>query len=297
MFFNRVFRESALRRRARQEPLDDRLQITAPHEWLIVSGLAVMSLALLSYATFGSIQRTLSYEATLVAPGERHFLVAPASGTVLDVFVEESDMVVPGQAIAHIRTTRSQQWDKVIESITNSLANGESMAEANELELLRAMLAATEAAEAGSEIEIVSPYSGRVMSLQLAPGQTVSAGANVGLVREESEGHPDVVVFVPESDAALLREGMEAQVSISGARDGNAQLVSGKVASVSAIVDVPPQWLLPEGSFIPRRPYELRVGLEDATLEPPLVDGTGASLRVVLGRESIISLLRPVGGG
>ena len=41
MFINRLFREQALARRQRQEPLDDRLQVTAPHEWLLVAGLGV----------------------------------------------------------------------------------------------------------------------------------------------------------------------------------------------------------------------------------------------------------------
>ncbi len=46
MFINRLFREQALAKRQRQEPLDDRLQVTAPHEWLLVAGLGVMFLAL-----------------------------------------------------------------------------------------------------------------------------------------------------------------------------------------------------------------------------------------------------------
>ena len=65
MFFNRLFRERALARRGRQEPLDDRLQVTAPHEWLLVIGLGAMFVALLVYLAVGSVERSLSYEAVV----------------------------------------------------------------------------------------------------------------------------------------------------------------------------------------------------------------------------------------
>ena len=56
MFYNRMFRERALQRRARQEPLDDRLQVSAPHEWLVVVALAAMLLVLVAFAVFGGIE-------------------------------------------------------------------------------------------------------------------------------------------------------------------------------------------------------------------------------------------------
>jgi len=56
LFRNRMFRERALQRRARQEPLDDRLQVSAPHEWLIVAGLAVMLLVLVAFIVFGGME-------------------------------------------------------------------------------------------------------------------------------------------------------------------------------------------------------------------------------------------------
>lgn len=55
LFRDRMFRERALQRRARQEPLDDRLQVSAPHEWLIVAGLVAMLLVLAAFAVFGGM--------------------------------------------------------------------------------------------------------------------------------------------------------------------------------------------------------------------------------------------------
>lgn len=44
-----------MQRRARQEPLDDRLQVSAPNEWLIVAGLVAILLALVAFAVFGGV--------------------------------------------------------------------------------------------------------------------------------------------------------------------------------------------------------------------------------------------------
>ena len=258
LFFNRIFRERALQRRARPEPLDDRLQITAPHEWLIVAALGVMFLVLLGYGAFVRVERTLFYEAALVLPGERHYLVAPASGTVLDVLVEVSDSVPPGQAIANVRTSTLQHWESAISGIINSLGEGGEMTEDDRVELLRTLLAAESVAMSASEAEVISPYGGEVIALDLAPGQAVSAGASVGLVRADSEGYPEVVAFVSPNDAERLRPGMEAHVSIRGAGDGNAHVVSGHVANVSARVQPPPKWLLDQGMVVPQQPHELR---------------------------------------
>ena len=55
LFLDRLFRERAMQRRARQEPLDDRLQASAPNEWLIVAGLVAMLLVLTAFAVFGGM--------------------------------------------------------------------------------------------------------------------------------------------------------------------------------------------------------------------------------------------------
>ena len=100
MFINRLFREQALARRRRQEPLDDLLQVTAPHEWLLVAGLGAMFLSLLVYGAVGSVERSLSYDTVVVLPGERYPVPAPVSGTVVEVLAEVGDTVEPGQVIA-----------------------------------------------------------------------------------------------------------------------------------------------------------------------------------------------------
>ena len=191
-----MFRERALRRRARQEPLDDRLQITAPHEWLIVAGLCATVLALMAFSLFGRVERTMSLEAALVLPGERHHLVAPASGTVKDVLVEVMDTVAPGQPVALIRPPDAQHWESVIVGIINGLEKGGQLEEDTLIELLQALLVAGSAASSTAQMEVTSPYGGEVVALNLAPGQAVDAGASVGLVRAASTSRPEVVAFI-----------------------------------------------------------------------------------------------------
>ena len=109
MFFSGIFRERALASRRRQEPLDDLLKVTAPHEWLLVVGLGIIVAALVVFGVVGSIERSLSYDAVLVHPGQRHTVFAPVSGTVVEVLVEAGDTVEPGEAIARVQTTAHQR--------------------------------------------------------------------------------------------------------------------------------------------------------------------------------------------
>ena len=292
MLFNRMFRERALDHRARQEPLDDRLQITAPHEWLIVAGLGLMLLVLITYGVFVRVEHTATYDAVLVLPGERHYLVAPVSGTVVDVLVEVTDTVVPGQPIAYVQTPGGQQRGAVIGEIINALEKSGQLEEGSRKELLQALLDVGSGAESAPESQIVSPHGGQVVALDLAPGQAVSAGAFVGLVRTTTAGQPEVVAFVSPDDAARLRVGMEARVS-----GGDERVLPGRVTDVSPRADAPPRWLADRGLAIPQRPHQLRVALADDEPDLPMADGIGVSLQIVLGRESLASVLVSGSGG
>ena len=297
MLINRLFRERALRRRGRQEPLDDRLQITAPHEWLIVAGLCVMVLALVAFSVFGRVERTVSLEAALLLPGERHYLVAPASGTVEEVLVDVTDTIAPGQAVAHIRPSAAQHWESVVVGIMNALERGGQLEEETRIELLQALLVAGPAASSTAQTVFTSPHGGEVVALDLAPGQAVDAGAPVGLVRAASTGGPEVVAFISSRDAANLSPGMEAHVRLGGRGDGGGQVFHGRVAEVSARPDTPPKWLADQGVAIPEQAHLLRVALADNEQDALPDDGAVASLRIVLGRESLVSLLAPGNGG
>ena len=296
MFINRLFREQALARRRRQEPLDDRLQVTAPHEWLLVAGLGVVFLALLVYGIVGSVERSLSYDAVVVLPGERYPVSAPVSGTVVEVLAEVGDTVEPGQVIARVRSPLEQQRGSEVSRLLGSLVeeldpNDEDAADL----LLLALASAGDAGGAVAGVDVVSVTGGEIMTLGLAPGMPVSAGEPVALVRAETPGPPEALALVPSGDAGRIEAGITAQVSVAG---GNREtsIYPAEVAAVSARAVEPPEWLVGLGMSAPAGSHLVRVRLEDAGVGDAVADGSMGSLRVVLGRSSFLSLLAPGGG-
>ena len=176
-----MFRERALERRARQEPLDDRLQITAPHEWLMVGGLVLVLVALAVYGVAARVDRSVSYDAALVLP------------------------------------------------------------------------AAT-------------------------------------------AGRPEAVAFVSAEDAARIRAGSRAHVRVGGpGPDG--RIIPGRVVEVSTRLDTSPELLSDQGLVMPQEPHVVRVALDREGSEPSVAAAGGASLRIVLGREPLVSLLVPWSAG
>ena len=259
MFINRLFRERALARRGRQEPLDDRLQVTAPHEWLLVIGLGAMFVALLVYLAVGSVERSLSYEAVVVLPGERFPVSAPVPGTVVETLADVGDTVEAGQAIARLRPL------------------------------------APDASAAAADVDVVSVTGGEIMTLDAAPGMPVSAGEPVALVRVVAPGPPEALALVLPGDARRLEAGMAAQVSVAG-RNRDTGIHPAEVAAVSERAFTPPAWLEDLGMSAAAPSHLVRVPLVSDGHGDVITDGSRGSLRVVLGRSSLLSLLSPGDG-
>ena len=293
MLLNRMFRERALQRRGRPEPLDDLLQVTAPHEWLILAALAAILAVLVLFVFLGRVDRTASFEAVLVSPGERHNIVAPVSGTVTEALVTESETVAKGQPLAYVQTFAAQHRESVIVEIIDTLEKKGQLTAGARDELLLTLLSAGWTTEPLSEI--VSPGDGRVVSLDLMDGQPVSEGDSVGLVRLDSTDPPEVVAFVSPDDAARLQPGMEATVGVAGPGETPDRVFEAQVTGVSRRAEEPPAWLLGQGLTIPPEPHLLQVTPAEAWPDMP-DDGSNVSLRVALGSQSLASLLAPGSG-
>ena len=297
MFFNRLFREQALARRRRQEPLDDRLQVTAPHEWLLVAGLGAMLLALLVYGAVGSVERSLSYDAVVVLPGERYPVSAPVSGTVVEVLAEVGDTVEPGQAIARVLPPVEQPRDAEADLLSGLLAEQagpDDESAADLLLLLLALAGAGETAGPAAGVDVVSVTGGEIMALGAAPGMPVSAGEQVALVRVVAPGPPEALALVPSDDVWRLEAGMAAQVSVARG-DRQDRIYPAEVADVSERGVAPPGWLEDLGVSAPAGSHLVRVPLSGVGMADAVADGSMGSLRVVLGRSSFLSLLAPGG--
>ena len=269
MQFQTVFREKALARRAERESIDARLQVTAPHEWLLVSGLGVVLVSLLAYGLIGRAERSLSVEAVLVQPGERVDVVADVSGVVVDVLSEVGDTVARGQSIARVQGLRALAAPR------------------------------SETAQRGADNfttqDIVAPRDGELMTLVLAAGRRIAAGGLAARIRTSAVGPVEAIGFVTREEAVQLAPGMPAQVRLVVPGAGAPRILPARVERVSPRVVPPAPWLTEFGLAPPVRAHLLRATLTDPE-PPPVIDGAAGTLRIVLGHRSFVSLLFGNGG-
>ena len=78
------FRESAIIRNAEPEPLDDRADVTAPREWMVLAGLGLALAVLVVWGVFGSVERTVRSDGVLVLSGAAEAGTAAPEGRRLD---------------------------------------------------------------------------------------------------------------------------------------------------------------------------------------------------------------------
>ena len=79
---------------------------------------------------------------------------------------------------------------------------------------------------------VVSPYSGEVIELRVAPGSSVTAGLPLLSVQASGDGL-DVLVYVPSVMVKQVRAGLEAQISPSTVRREEYGYLRGEVTSVA----------------------------------------------------------------
>ena len=296
MFFPTAFREKALAHRARQEAIDARLQVTAPHEWLLVSGLGVALVLLLAYGLLGRVERSLSIETVLVRPGERIDVVAGVSGVVVDVLSEVGDTVTPGQSIARVLTPEAERWGAVLQRLRESMESADAPQDTALAENLRALLAAarSETAQPGAggftTEDVTTSHGGELVTLALAAGRRIAAGELAARIRAASAGPLEALGFVTREEAMRLAPGMQAQVRLAVPGTGVPQVLPARVEEVSPRIVPPPPWLTEFGLEPPARSHLLRATLMDPD-PPPVIDGASGTLRIVLGQRSFASLL------
>ena len=295
--YGKAFREEAVARLSRPEPLDHRLQVTAPREWMVLAGVGLSLLASLVWAVSGSVERSLAVEAVLVRPGERAAVTSPVSGDVVGILAEIGDTVEAGQAIARVRPAEARREARIARSIVDAAEEGVRRAGgAGAAALQEALLAAARNELAAIEIRagesIVAPRAGRLVAHRLVPGRPVRAGETVARVLGRSDDAWQALAFVSPADAGRLAAGMEAEVRVTRpARPPGPDALEARVLEVSARPAATPAWLADLGLAAPPAPaHLLRLVLRDPP-RLPLADGAGARARIVLGRRSLAALL------
>lgn len=257
---NSQFRERAIVRNARPEPLDDRAQVTAPREWVVIAGLGLALAALAAWGVFGSVERTLRADGVLVLAGERRTVLSGATGAVTEILTPAGRPVTAGQTIVRIVPAH------------------------------RAALREPAA--------VASPGDGVVGDLLVTTGQAVTAGAPVADLVLGAADRLHAVAFVLPKDSRPLAAGMSARVMVE-TPEGVRRLAA-TLTAIAPRAASPPGWLVrmrPDVP-VPRRGHLLRMAI--ANMPGPglpdraprrLDDGTPCRIEVVVERTSPFGLL------
>lgn len=80
--------------------------------------------------------------------------------------------------------------------------------------------------------KVESPYSGRVLEVQSAPGSLVGVGSTLFTVQSD-EDQIEIVVFVPSSTVKEIKVGQEAQIIPSSVRVEEYGFIRGKISAVA----------------------------------------------------------------
>ena len=285
MFANRFFRENALTRMGRPQPLDDLLRVTAPHEWAILAGLGVALSCVLAWGLFGSVERGLSVDCVLTPPGERHPVFAEFPGRIAEVLIEEGDPVEAGQPLARVRISELSRQTRIARARVELLET--SKAEAA-LAAARAELVEAEAIEAAGRL-IVSPQAGEIALHRLTPGGVVKPGELVAYVRDNADNRLQAVAFLSPESARDIEAGMTARVSIEQPGGGGVRTLAAEVGDIPPR-SAAPHWLADVELPAPHWGHLVRAALAEAPRPRP-ADDTRCRMRIVTQEQAPLRLL------
>lgn len=118
---SRIFRKAALERLSSPEQLDQLMQITSPRSWLVLFGLAALTVVAVVWAFVGSIPTTVSGQGILIRGGEIGSISATAAGQLSDIYVDVGGVVEEGQVIARILDEITSENVPVVSAVSGRI--------------------------------------------------------------------------------------------------------------------------------------------------------------------------------
>ena len=253
------------------------LRVTAPHEWLILTGLALASAGAIVWELFGRIERSLLAKCVLVHPGERYSVLSEVSGSVTAVLVNGGDRVAAGEPIARMNTLGLEGQVRVARPRVSMLEEKPQDSAGDALSMARAELVDLGAMQATGEF-ILSPHAATISWHNLAVGQAVAAGAEIAAVRTGEDHELEAVTFVPGQNAQRIEPGMETRVLTGESKPrGWERALRAQVREVSQQPVPRPGWLTELGLAAATHSHMVRVALQDAP-DSMTVDSDSCSL-------------------
>lgn len=198
---NTLFRREALQRLDDIDELDRLVTVTHPRAWLTLGAVAALIITALVWASVGRLATTVSGDGILLA-GSHVMRVASTEGGQLErVDVRLGENVVVGQTVATVTFS---------ESGTTPAGHG----------------------------TIVSPYEGRIVSLQAYPGQYLAPGAPV-LTVEPTDVPLTATLYLPVTTGKKVRPGQEVQIMPASASVDEYGYIPARVTFVADLPSTP----------------------------------------------------------
>ena len=286
--------ETAASRRKRHQ-LDHLLTVTAPHELIVLAGIALLTFSLLAWSLFGSIEDGLTTDCVLIKPGVRHNVVATETGHLLEYLVAPGDRVDEGTPVARQSMPRLAREIAVLRDRVDLLEQEALRAEDSGGALALTVASARtealkmEALRSAREM-IAAESSGEVVALNSEPGSYLVPGAPIALILGEpgvGDGSVNAAAQLDSRMVQRLKPGLSASVEVP-MREGEMLTIPGVVTSVTA--GPLPGWLeelLPAADGASHR---VDLALE-AAANPSVAEGAACRVRIALGRISPAALL------
>ena len=290
MFGNSFLQESGSRNKFQQ--LDHLLRVTAPHERMILAGIGLVMLALVAWALFGSIVRSVTVDGILIEPGVRHEIVSTEPGYLKAFLVVPGDRVKVGDPIARQsvpeldgETAALRDRVKMLKSELRQV-DGEGSDLPSLLAAAQVALLQMEARRSAREL-IVSPVAGEVTALRSVSGEYLPAGGVVAQLRETKDQPLQAVLQVAPRTAKRIQPGMRASIEIMMPDDAQRRF-DGEVSSVTP--GPLPNWLATRRPAVPDATHRVDVVLHHAS-DLSLPDVTPCRVRIVLGQQPLTVIL------
>jgi HlyD family secretion protein len=86
----------------------------------------------------------------------------------------------------------------------------------------------------GDPVNVISPYTGRVLSLETPAGTAVELNQNIVYVERfnETDRKPEAIIYIPITQAIQVTPGMEVQISPLNVQQSQFGFIQGRVKSV-----------------------------------------------------------------
>lgn len=289
--FTNPFHKIAAEAKNEREQLDRLLTVTAPHERLALGCIGLVVLAFAGWILFGSVERSVTLDGVLIAPGERHTAVTAEPGQILEYLVAPGDGVRAGQVVARQSVPDLERELAALRERVDLLRSPIGPA-GSDGSALQPLLAEAEASllqmEARRAVRqtIVSGFAGVVAALSAAPGNFLPAGADVAQIRETASRPFEAVLRIDRSTAQRIRPGMEASVEVE-LSDGRMQRLNGTVARLTA--GPLPDWLAGLKPAVPVSSHRVDIVVDGAS-GLSVADGAACRIRIELGRHAPVAL-------